>query len=73
MEYDRPSLNLFFFRENFLFLVGELFRAHEMRSQLEVTEMLEYKVVKPYFVAPSFQKKNTAAQKLWSVRMEMGS
>ena len=33
-----------FFRENFLLLVCELFRAHEMRSQLEVTEMLECKV-----------------------------
>ena len=33
-----------FFRENFLLLVCEVFRAHEMRSQLEVTEMLEYKV-----------------------------
>jgi len=33
-----------FFGENFLLLVCELFRAHEMRSQLEVTEMLECKV-----------------------------
>ena len=33
-----------FFREIFLLLVYELFRAHEMRSQLEVTEMLECKV-----------------------------
>ena len=32
------------FRENILLLVCELFRAHEMRSQLEVTEMLECKV-----------------------------
>jgi len=43
-----------------------------MRSQLEVTEMLEYEVAKPYFVAPGFHQ-NTAAQKLWSVCMEMGS
>jgi len=40
------------FGENFLLLVCEVFRAHEMRSQLEVTEMLESK---PYCVAPSFQ------------------
>ena len=33
-----------FFGENFFLLVCELFRVHEMRSQLEVTEMLEYKV-----------------------------
>ena len=33
-----------FFGENFLLLVCELFRAHEMRSQLEVTEMLEGKI-----------------------------
>jgi len=33
-----------FFGENFLLLVCELFRAHEMRSQLEVTEMLECKL-----------------------------
>jgi len=45
MEYDRPSLNPFRFSEKtFLLLVCELFRAHEMRSQLEVTEMLECKV-----------------------------
>ena len=42
MEYDRPSLKSFLlFGENFLLLVGEPFRVHEMRSQLEVTEMLE--------------------------------
>ena len=35
-----------------MLLVCELFRVHEMRSQLEVTEMFE----------PSFQK-NLAAQK----------
>ena len=51
-----------------MLLVGEIFGVHEMRSQLEVTEMLEYK---PYCAAPSFQR-NTAAQKLWSVCMEMG-
>ena len=50
-----------------MLLVCELFRAREMRSQLEVIEMLE---CKPYCVAPSFQR-NTAAQKLWSVCMEM--
>ena len=33
-----------FFRENFLLLVCEVFRAHERHSQLEVTEMLECKV-----------------------------
>ena len=45
MEYDRPSLNPFCFSgENFLLLVCELFRAHEMCSELEVTEMLEFKV-----------------------------
>jgi len=33
-----------FFGENFLLLVRELFRAHEISSQLEVTEMLECKV-----------------------------
>ena len=60
--------SFFFFREIFLLLVCELFRVHEMRSQLEVTEMLE---CKPYCAAPSFQR-NTAAQKLWSVCMEMG-
>jgi len=32
------------FGENFLLLVCELFRVYEMRSQLEVTEMLGYKV-----------------------------
>jgi len=32
---------LLFFGENFLVHVCEIFRAHEMRSQLEVTEMLE--------------------------------
>jgi len=36
--------HLLFFRENFLLLVCEIFRAHEMRSQFEVTEMLECKV-----------------------------
>jgi len=36
----------FVFGENFLLLVCELFRVHEMHSQLEVTEMLE----------PSFQR-----------------
>jgi len=40
-----------------------------MRSQLEVTEMLQ---CKPYCVAPSIQR-NTAIQKLWSVCMEVGS
>ena len=45
MEYGRPSLNPFRNSEKiFLLLVRELFRVHEMRSQLEVTEMLEYKV-----------------------------
>ena len=45
VEYDRPSLNPFCFSENFflLFAVCEIFRAHEMHSQLEVTEMLECK------------------------------
>jgi len=38
------SKSFLFFRENFLLLVCELFRVHEMRSQLEVTEMLEFKV-----------------------------
>ena len=41
-----------------MLLVCELFRAHEMHSQLQVTETLE---CKPYCVAPSFQR-NTAAQ-----------
>ena len=45
-EYGRPSLNPLCFLEKFLLLVCELFRAHEMRSQLEVTEMFE----------PSFQR-----------------
>jgi len=46
MEYTRPSLNPYlFFGENFLLLVFELFRAHEMRSQLDVTEqIIAYKV-----------------------------
>ena len=44
MEYDKQSLNSFlFFGENFLLLVCEIFRVHEIRSQLEVTEMLEGK------------------------------
>ena len=39
------SLNPFCFLEKiFCFLFVRLLRAHEMRSQLEVTEMLEYKV-----------------------------
>jgi len=42
-----------------------------MRSQLEVTEMLECKINLSYCEALSFQR-NTAAQKLWSVCMEMG-
>ena len=33
-----------FFRENFLLLVCELFRVHEMYSQLKVIELLECKV-----------------------------
>ena len=41
-----PSLNPICFSENFLLLVCEFFRAHELRSQLEVTEVLE----------PSFQR-----------------
>jgi len=32
-----------FLGENFLLLVCELFRVHEMHSQLEVTELLECK------------------------------
>ena len=43
MEYDRPSLNPLFWR-NFSLLVCEVFRVHEIRSQLEVTETLECKV-----------------------------
>ena len=41
---DRPYFC--FFGENVLLLVREIntFRVHEMRSQLEVTEMLECKV-----------------------------
>jgi len=34
----------YFFGESFLLLVCELFRAYEMRSKLEVTEMLGCKV-----------------------------
>jgi len=44
VEYDRPSLNPFCSSKKVFLLVCELFRAHEMRSQLEVTEMLECKV-----------------------------
>ena len=45
MECDRPSLNHFCsFLKIFLLLVCELFREHEMCSQLEVTKMLECKV-----------------------------
>jgi len=43
----------------FFLLLCELFRVHEMRSQLEVTEMLE---CKPYCVAPSFRR-NTLLHK----------
>ena len=52
VEYDRPAIpkSFLFFGENFLLLVCELFRAHEMRNQLEVTEMLK---CKPYCVAPT--------------------
>ena len=40
VEYDRPSLNPFcFWEKNFLLLICEAFRAHEMRSQLEVTDI----------------------------------
>ena len=55
VEYDRPSLNSFCFWRKFLLLVCEIFRVHEMSSQLETTEMLE---CKPYcvHVAPSFQR-----------------
>ena len=52
---------LAFLTASFLLLVCELFRAHEMRSQLEVTKMLECKS-KPYCVAPSFQR-NTLLHK----------
>ena len=38
-----------------MLLVCEVFRAHEMRSQLEVTEMLESKV-NLTVLAPSFQR-----------------
>ena len=69
MEYDRPSLNPICFSEKiFCFLFVSFLERMKCALKLEVTEMLE---CKPYCVAPSFQR-NTAAQKLWSVCMEMG-
>ena len=56
---------LLFCRENFLLLVCEHFRAHEMRSQLEVTETLKYKVT--LLCSSEFSEKPLAAQKMWSV------
>ena len=44
VEYDRPSLNPFILFAFYLLLACKVFRVHEMRSQLEVTEMLECKV-----------------------------
>ena len=70
MEYDRSSLNPFRFSEKFLLLVCQLFRAHEMCSQLEVTEMFDCKVNLTVWLLVS--EKHLAALKLWSVCVEIG-
>ena len=44
MEYDIPSFNPFCFSEEVFCFSFEIFRVHEMHSQLEVTEIVERKV-----------------------------